>query len=587
MATTNQGFKPVLVNDPEVIQYSKEVPVIVGASQVQYRRETTQGITPSQIRWTAVSPPSNTLISRKVSVSVPVRLTYTATGLDPTDYIINPSQFAIRSHPIMRACTNVSVEINSANLTNDARSSMPALEHFQYSNEMLGGETSLCPTYPAQAQNQEDMYLMNSSQCALNGSSTSQGARAGFPYQVVSQVNDGAGVGVSTCVSIVDFVSTEVLALSPIYSGVASQVNGAFANVEKLNLSLSFDSNSAALMALIDNKGFNGSGVAFPSVGFTASVQFSNFSTPFSYGTNVPEALFKHLQPNVQDQSELQSFYDYPYEQMNVQSTQGTSILAAASSTITTSSIKLSTVPHKIYLFLREQNVDQDAFSTDCFAAIDGVTLNFNNRDMLVQATKRQLYEMSVRNGCNIPWSQWSGEKLARGAQAPVFGTAADLYSGIGSVLCIDVVADLGLPMDMAPGSTIATQMQATIRYKNVSSDSRTYTAHLLYTVPGVLSLGEGQGVMQTGLYTPENVLVAKAQQSKFQYDWALMNAQRGGSAREKFAKFGSFLKSALPVLVKLLPLLAAGEDGGSVTAGGAVTAGSVVKKSTLRNRLR
>ncbi len=96
---------------------------------------------------------------------------------------------------------------------------------------------------------------------------------------------------------------------------------------------------------------------------------------------------------------------------------------------VSSNNIQLSTIPQKIYVYAKRKN--STLFSsptyTDSFLGIESINLQYYNKvGILSSASKKQLYEISCANGCNMTWDQWSGG-LTYKANYSQFGTVGSV----------------------------------------------------------------------------------------------------------------------------------------------------------------
>src|SRR5690606_32698689 len=126
---------------------------------------------------------------------------------------------------------------------------------------------------------------------------------------------------------------------------------------------------------------------------------------------------------------------------------------AGVTNPLSSNNIQLNSIPRRMYIYVRERN--QDLYSTpnnpDTYFSIENISIQFQNKNgLLASASKQQLYEISVKNHCNMSWTQWSGGPVVNSALP--FGSTANHYGTIGSILCIEYASDIGLDSIEAPG---------------------------------------------------------------------------------------------------------------------------------------
>ena len=107
--------------------------------------------------------------------------------------------------------------------------------------------------------------------------------------------------------------------------------------------------------------------------------------------------------------------------------------LVVGDQTIQSDNMSLSTIPNKVYIFIKESERTHSATSSDCFARLKKIQINFNGvSGVMASASEWELWRMSVNNGLKISYPQWTD------------------YTG--SVLCIDFGKDIGLSPNQCVG---------------------------------------------------------------------------------------------------------------------------------------
>lgn len=160
-----------------------------------------------------------------------------------------------------------------------------------------------------------------------------------------------------------------------------------------------------------------------PATLSAVSVNFSN-----------PVLLFKYITPSLLQR--LPRSISYPYFSVDrYPTTSNISFAPNSSQILQSNNIQLKSIPRKIYIFARRQNMDETFSTTDTYFAINNISLNWNNESgLLSSATQQDLYNISKKNGVNLSWSQWAG------AYSFVSQTIANTskIGLVGSILCLN-----------------------------------------------------------------------------------------------------------------------------------------------------
>jgi len=204
--------------------------------------------------------------------------------------------------------------------------------------------------------------------------------------------------------------------------------------------------------------------------------------TVTSLGNGTPELLIEYITQDPILASKLPAVvcYDYSLIQPFITSNQLGGVVAgtAIPKSITVQSLRLASIPSKLYIFARPSK----AFFTtaaisqttpDTFLRITNISLSFNNRiNLFATYTEEDLYQMSVKNGLQDSFNDWKYQT--------------------GSVLIIDISRDIGLDSDESEGQANKySTVQATITYSSspVSYNGQTtatnYDTYILVEQPG------------------------------------------------------------------------------------------------------
>ena len=538
-------------------------------------------------------------MDRRVHLSVPVRLTLQAQGLDPGVLLLNPNQCCIRSYPLQKALDTVQMTINNQSMSINISDLLSAMEHFNIDRKLKAVDYSKCPTYGAcQSQQFSDLFGANRSPMSLYGDGLDDLAPAAFPFTIVSQVNDGAGPGISTATSVIDFISTEPLFLSPLFWGPFDDDQSAFMGVRTFDLTLNFLNQGANRMIAIDK---DSAGVPYNPSTWNAQMQFGNFAPAFSYPDSQPLLLFQYLTPQEADPtSYIERALTYPYFNIERFPTDIPTVAPGALHTASSNNIQLNSIPSKMYIYVRNRNalMNRDPFLPDTFAAIKNLSIQWGNRNgVLASASQQQLFDLACKNGCQMSWQAWSGQGLNKPALASAgFGTPAEQYAGTGSIIALDTL-DLGLGSLDAPGKIEQLMIQVRVDFQNVSSEPMDPTLYFVSVSQGVFTIYNGQASANIGVLTSQDILDAQQQTGALNLSYAEVRRINGGnflsSLKSGLSSVWNFLK---PIAKVAAPLLSAipGPVGMVSSAlnpliqasGKKKKGGAAIQRSTLQSRL-
>jgi hypothetical protein len=263
----------------------------------------------------------------------------------------------------------------------------------------------------------------------------------------------------------------------------------------------------------------------------------------------------------------------YPYVNISRFPTDLNTINAGATSArLDSQNIQLSSIPKRVIVFARERNADRSFTRSDSYARIDTLEVQFDNKNALLGSAKsRDLYEMSVRNGLQMSWMQWSKH--------------------CGSVCVIDFAHDISLDASQAVGERGQFQLQMTFTLTNTGSRNINYTWYIVVLSEGVFTIANTQTSLETGVVTPFNVLEAEKYGIE-SIPWREAYDFQGGSFLGNIKKWGRrllpYVRKALPYAKKALQFgeKYLPEAAALLAAGQGVTGGAMAPRRRLRSRM-
>lgn len=196
------------------------------------------------------------------------------------------------------------------------------------------------------------------------------------------------------------------------------------------------------------------------------------------------------------------SVYQFPKFQQFVQN--AVSPLGPGGSGSSTVQINSQTVPSKVVLFVRQQEITRTYATPDWYAQISSVQIQFNNGNYIFNgASLRNLFDVSRQNGLCMSYPLFSQQPLNSSV-----GTPATVY-GCGSVLVIDPALDLSIsPDELTNCSAGKYTMQVIVNYlNNTSADTITNGQLYAWIINDALLIRNGRKYgTQYLAYTREQV---------------------------------------------------------------------------------
>jgi len=296
----------------------------------------------------------------------------------------------------------------------------------------------------------------------------------------------GLAVGAGPMDCTISVQVTEPVMVSPfIFAGDEGQ--GIY-GIQNLNAVYNLDSTANTAIRL--------------SADATSIAAFPNGRTVTFLGAQEPQLLLQFLTPHPSDLMPSRNVVPY-YELPRFVSSSGTTVATGVKHVFNSSSLQLNQIPDKIYICVSKDVSTRANTDADAFLAINSITMNWNNSaGLLSSATQQDLWRMSVENGINMSWVEFSGS--AGGGSASPVQTS-------GSVLCLEFGKDIELKDDYyAPGSLGNFQLQFTVTATNTSAVDATQLQLLtIVQNSGVFSIERGVSSSYLGILTKSDVLEA------------------------------------------------------------------------------
>lgn len=394
------GLNYVEVKDPVIdVSYPREIGVLNGGKEVSYR--VFPAASPSQNMNITLDPPDeNSIIGPQIDLECQFTVNFTGTntsGASSTLLNLNGGD-GPRSEPIHNTLINSSVSFGGQAFQTTQQEYFNALQRTGITNELLYKNFSTGLAFPDLSQQYVD--LTGAARNPLNSYVTSSpftSTRGSINYDSITNTSQAPGAMTAS----VTFTSFERFIISPLYNSKAG-----ITNVRTLNLTIQFG-NLQRIWSHFDSL----TGVTM--TGLSASV--ANFRVHASYITSkIPRA--------PKDET-------VPYHEFLILNSQTYANIAPGTNfTGTVNSVNIGSIPGIIMIYAREQNSDlfnsANCFlKTDSFASVyqgnfagssstpgyQPLTVQFSNRQGLMSAsTAQDLYQISLKNGLNMSWPEFS-----------------------------------------------------------------------------------------------------------------------------------------------------------------------------------
>ncbi len=151
---------------------------------------------------------------------------------------------------------------------------------------------------------------------------------------------------------------------------------------------------------------------------------------------------------------------------------------------------------------------------TDCYYSIQQLQIQWDNEILMSSADQHQLYAMSVKNGSNQSWLQFSGLASYNNTFPP--NAASAPFGGQGSIICANFGTDISIPNPYtAPGTLGNFNLQVTAQVKNMNPstawDNVTWSLVVVIVNEGTFTVTAlNSAAKQLGVISRQDVLSAR-----------------------------------------------------------------------------
>lgn len=618
----------ISIESSRIQKNQNSVVIVKPAADVAYYPNQSTTINSSVVQWTNINSPSpNSILDKRVLLKIPISILITSTNVPNNGYILKHGQWGVRNFG--NIVQSMSVEINGFRMNIELNKIYPAMSVFYNAFENDGTYGSL--NNPGSdsfgnynLQNLDNgMYANRSTLGTIFDAPIGAAAGRGQSSQLYVKSNVKKVDGTREASAEIEGYVYTYLVLPPFLFNTMKNDSG-IRLIETLGITLNLAHTNTLFKW------------ARPSVDYENVTLGVDVKVGGAASSKPATALICYLTPRIN--TPIPTSVNYPYYSITTYESSDFTIkentpaniaaLEPAGSTehgfqtteLYSSTIQLSSVPDKVYVYATYENSIKDNPSyqfevTDSFFPITRLQVNFNNRNaLLAGATPEQLYLMSVKNGLRMTFDDFSG--FVQGEVTGSASTADDpraqiFYPLKGSVVCF-TLDDIG-GSDFIPGQLgkFTMQVNATIfnnRQRNYSGNTDRIVLRLITVHQGQLVINRNSAASFVG-FSEDLIKNTPTEYIDSSYTDYLF----GGNF---FSKVTGLTKKALPYAKKLnkilkdkkilsqgaelladvgVPYASLAKDGLSavgygMNAGGmnaGMMGGAMVPKGTLKNRLK
>ena len=543
MATTD--FTKVLIKDDRIANLTDSVKygVVKGGQNVTSASYTAQSATNSAHTYSVQVPSEQTIISREVMWSSTVTFKISGTPVEGEYLVDYGDSEAFAPFPLNQMVETMSSTINNNTVSLNVKDVLAPILRLHDKRE-LNRYNGLCPTMVDTYKNYADAIGASNNPLA-NYTVTNDNdilPRGAFHIESIAG-NSVQGQGQNALKNVYITVKiTEPLLSSPWLFANPESNNQGFYGIQ--NLAFQFNLDSTCRRAWRTSRVIPNYAVVIEGQGGASG--WSDSKLIFTYISPHPSDLLPSR--NVVPYYNLERFIYNQFVVLNHNT----------STTIQSPTLQLSSIPDRIFVVVRKRMTEQTYTDSDSFFTIRGISINFNNSSGLGSSfTEQDLYKMSIRNGVNQTWQEFSGR--CNGAME---AGAIRHIPTTGSVLCLAFGTDIQLSEDfLSQGSLGSYQLSLKVDVFNQQIAAGVNNVNNI--IPELMIITQTSGIMCNekgtcstflGLLTKSDVLEASTQQPYSKS--AVKRLVGGGWFDDLKAVAGQVLpkvKSALPFVAPML----------------------------------
>ena len=522
-------FKLVNVVDAQLDDITSEItlPIHSGPAENTFQQFTSNSRGTNQLLFNVQVPSLSTAFSRKLLIQseITIEVEFGDNIIAGEVYFNYGESDSLQAFPLNSLITTSQGNLNNCAVTVNANQIMAALLRM-YKPDELEKYNSLSPSLT------DSFYLNYPDAIGTNNNpmgSYSVGSynnkyipRGAFPI-VITDVATGAVINQTKLTAQapaagspagtpptyykkiqITFKTTEpLLFLSPFLSGNSNNA-ASFLGINNMTITLNIGQPNKVFSSGTYVE--NAAGNKVPAIKNISVVKFTDPKLLLNFFT-LPAQAFDKIQPK--------NICNYlQYAPFIFQS--NAALAPDESTTISFNNVQLNQIPQKMVIVARKPLGEQRWTDTNSFCVIENISMNFNNKSgILSSATQSQLYNMSVKNGSQQNFYEFSGRGVSIG------NNAGSIVPTSGSILVIDPALDLGLGPQYSNGSGGQYNVQFNLKIKNQWLPGDTDPAHaftpeivLICVNSGIFITKNGSSETQSGLYTQEMVLETKSKPS-------------------------------------------------------------------------
>jgi len=522
------------------------------------------------VTWNFNTQSENVVIDRRMYARCQFQMTFIGTA-PVGQVLLNDESDAPRCLPLASVTQSLKVTINGSSVESQYADALTGLLRYNLDDQVKEHDLSMSPSCQDKFQRYVDgVGGVRNPLSNYQNSGTPVVGRGAFV--VDSIVNPRSVDPAVPITAVVTFTVTEPLLLSPMLYK-SGDLRSGLIGVKNMGVSFNFASGQ---LARVWSRAQQAGGVTITSA--VAAI---------GAGTTVPPSLLvTYLTPPLISQSQIPRQVNYQYYKAETfVNDMNTTLASNVTQRFTNNSIQLSTVPKCIYIWASRANNTKTYETSDTFFALSNLSLNYLNvAGQFSSMTIQDLYQMCVKNGCNLSWPEWSGTTFTIGSS--IAGRSLD--GMVGSVIKIDV-SDLHIPSNVASGMNVNSQLGFSVDVTNINQiDPLQVQLTTVLVYDGLMTISNGSMATQVGVISKSDVTETRADRDNF-VDWKSAHSIYGGSLFSTMGHLASLGKRGLDAACKLKESLGGAHGhgaGGSMIDPSSGRGGAMLSRSQLKSRM-
>jgi hypothetical protein len=528
----SSDFKTVRTRDPTIGDITSDLAFAVksGAASTTYQPYVATSSNNAVQVYNLQIPSENIIVGRDALVSCPMQFRINITAVPVGQLAIEWGKTcSLQAFPLSSNMTTASVTINNASTSISVQDILPALLRLNDNRELFR-YNGMCPSLPDQEFGvYSDAFAANCSPLAGLANKSYDGClapRGAHPCVVqIDHYTVAAGGFVDhspvstnatdTWVVTVFTLTTEPIFVSPFIYGHPDNNLQGLLGVNSIAMTFNINTQLPRLIS------YAGPGTITLTPGVANAVApgvwnandnlfvMSNGVAAGKLNTtgSGPAILLKLLSAQPSDVLQTRNSVGYFDIQRHLTSN-GAGIAINGSTTINSQNLQLNQLPDYFIICARKPMSSQGPADSSSFLTIRTASMNLNNMSGLLSgASPQDLWRLSVLNGSQQSWSEFSGFATVATADGQ-----SKLVPTTGSMLVLSPT-QMSIPDTLAPSSIGSFSFQGQFGVYNQFGVALPAVELCIITVnSGILTLQQGTSSFFTGVLTMDAVKLAKEQ---------------------------------------------------------------------------